>query len=759
MQKPIEIANRVATLLSRDEDDDRILADVCKFLAKSLRAEVISIYIDESSHCRLIANHGFPKDRIGKLKIGKGLGLTYHILETGRPLCLREATTHHAFYYVRGLGEERFHGFAGVPIRRKKSVVGILVAQYRRPHDTNLDEVALLETIAQQISDVVHSKIAREPEKKERVIQLQGRGVVSGIFVGKLNRVLLIEDSFQAQEAGLGLGYKIERKRLDLARGKTIDFFEKLRAETTASEAKEILSTHLTMLSDPSLLKKEESYLKKDFSAEQAVIMSMRDIARTFENISDPYIRQRSVDVYDIGRRLYRTLSRSEREESVEKERGVYLVKNPSPSTIIEGGTKRFGALLLMDESIYSHAIILARSLGIPTIVITADQAEIFQDVKSVMVDGERGHIQLDPTPVIIESYMSSHVVQIDLPREDLGACTTKDGQDIQLCMNAAFPTEVANLPVWVKEIGLYRTEFQYFLTPQIPSEEQQTRDYAEIYRAVGDRPVTLRILDIGGDKCPPSMHFAHEDNPIMGDRSIRYLLRRSDILFTQLRAMLRAQARTRGKLRVLIPMVSVYEEVSRIRDHLIKVIRDLRKEGIRAKVPPLGVMIEIPSCVQLIPKLGKLADFFCVGTNDLLQYYMACDRNNHSVNHLYRWHHPPFLMALADIAQKCENVSTDVSICGEMAGELWGSLVLIGLGYQNLSMDKRTLAVHHRLISQCQTGRLQRLIKKLLECETSLEALETMQIFLEHWTQLDAHLRELLDSELTEMLNPVRSN
>jgi phosphotransferase system enzyme I (PtsP) len=200
--------------------------------------------------------------------------------------------------------------------------------------------------------------------------------------------------------------------------------------------------------------------------------------------------------------------------------------------------------------------------------------------------------------------------------------------------------------------------------------------------------------------------------------------------------------------------MVTAYEEVSRIRDHIIKVLRDLRRDGLTLKRPPIGVMIEVPSSINLIHKLASMVDFFCVGTNDLLQYYVASDRTNSLVQYLYQWCHPAFLMTLKGVSLSCDEAKRNVSICGEMAGEMWGSLVLVGLGFRLLSMDRQVIARHHDLMAQANVKPLEKLVAKLIQCNTVLEVLEQMQLFLDKWS-LPPELKDLLQSELNNLIHP----
>jgi|SaaInlStandDraft_1057018.scaffolds.fasta_scaffold07047_6 phosphotransferase system, enzyme I, PtsP len=751
---PLEITSRVAKILQNSIEGQ--LDQVVTFLKGALGCNVVSVYACRQDGYLLIANEGFSKDKVEELVLSKGRGLVHHIIKTGKTLCLSDATTHLSFYYVQGIGEEKYHGFIGAPIKRDGEQVGALIFQYTRKFDSSLEDIALIETISQQIGHLTH---APEAEQSNQTVEakVNGRGVVTGRFHGKsVKRLTFDEGPNLSKETGQG--FEIEQKRLEAAHLRSQLFLQELKAECDSKEMEDILGAHLVMLADPKLREKEEEYLQKNASAEQAVTYATMDLAEMFKGMKDTYMQQRSVDIIDVGRRVYHSLKSSKEamsEEDGPKEKSVYLVKQLPPTVLIEEGPKLYGALVLVDENVYSHTIILAKSMGIPAVIISREQLDSLMEAQEIFVDGELGLVVPDPDELWLKVYQKAHeALEQTEEQGELPPCKTKNGTPITLAMNGGFIRDTENLPPWIPEIGLFRTEFQFYTSQRIPSEEQLTSNYSRILTNVGNRPTTLRILDAGADKQPPCLHFVHEDNPVLGARSIRFLLKNSDIFFSQLRAMLKAMGDTGGQLRILIPMVSVYEEVSRIRDHIIKVIRDLRQENYRLKMPQLGAMIEIPSCIQLIPKISSMVDFYCVGTNDLLQYYIAVDRTNSLVQYLYKWYQPSFLMALKQIAVSCEEEKRDFSICGEMAGEMWGSLVLLGLGYRNLSMDRQSIYRHHALVRNSSLRSLERLANKLIQRNTGLEVLEQLQLFLDKWS-LPKELKNLLQSELNAMINP----
>lgn len=758
MSNPIEIANRIAGIINSREDRQQKLQRVCGQISADLKADVVSVFYRQQDGCLLVAGHGAKPEQIGILFVEKGIGLVNHIVKTSRVLCLREATSHPSFFYIKGIGEEKLHGYIGTPIFRRSLIVGALIVQFYEEHEASVEEIALLETIAQQIADLVGMRKKKKAAEFKVKTKIEGRGVSPGIYFGPTSKRLLIEETLITLSENPGQGYETEKKRFDAARDQSVAFLTELKQKAESQEVRDILASHVAMLDDSILLKKIDEHLKENSPAEKAVTLAVREIARAFERISDPYIRQRSLDVMDIGRRLYHTLSQPEEWKNKESEKGsaVHIVSHLPPSSLIEGGSERFGALIMVDESIYSHSIILAKTLSIPTVIVSSEQVPALLDAERLLVDGEMGSVLINPSDILVENYKKSHAYYPEQKARELGPCRTRDGQQVNLGINIAFARECEKIPKWIPEVGLFRTEFEYFLSSRIPTEEEQLTSYRGMFVAMGKRPINMRILDIGGDKSPPSMHFMHEANPVLGYRSIRYLFKNSDIFFPQLRAMLRAQHETGGNLRIIIPMVTIYEEVSRVRDHLAKAARDLRKEDIVVKMPPLGVMIEVPSSINLIPKLTGLVDFFSVGTNDLIQYYMASDRTNSLVSHLCRWQHPPILATFADIFERCRNAGKNVTVCGEMAGELWGSLVLVGLGYRNLSMDRKFFVRHHDVLSRCHSGELTRLSRSLMESDTSVEVIEKMQICLDGWRDLPEEHREVLQSELSRMMSPV---
>ncbi len=755
---PISITNRVATIIGHGASAEDSLQEACKDIAVGLSAEIVSVYAVEKDCYRLAANFGFKESIVGKLTLNIGEGLVHRVIAKKKPLCLSEATSHQSFFYVRGLEEENYHGFSGVPIIHQRIAIGALIVQYKTGHDASLDEVALLETVAQQISQLVIKRPKSKPTvKKTAITQITGRGSTPGVFTGKV-QLMLGEELFNLEDKPNGQGLTIERKRVKGAHAVAEEYYNKLLAKAETKEGQSILSAHLTMLSDPMLKRKEEDYLKKGYSADQSVCLAVRAIAETFQKISDPLLRQRAADILDLGHHMHQTLVKPYKEDAKKSEEQAHVIvaSHPSPALLVELGKSMIGALVLIEESPYSHVIILAKSMAIPTVMISQNQFEAIRHAKILLVDGELGNLLINPESQLLEKYLNSHQAA-SLEDHDLGECITKDNEQVHLYINAAFPNEVKNIPTWIEGVGLYRTEFQYFLSPEFPSEDEQTENFITIFKNLDGQPATIRILDVGGDKNPPAMRFMHEDNPILGERSIRFLLRESKILFSQLRAMMRAQIETGADMRILIPMATVYEEVSRIRDHIYMVLRDLRKEGLKPVPPQLGVMIEVPSAISLIPKFARICDFFCVGTNDLLQYTMAADRGNSSIAYLYRWHHPSFLLTLESIVHQCDQIHRKVTICGEMASEPWGAMILLGLGFRHLSMDRSHMSRRHELLAQCSSKTLNRLLRRLLVCDTSLEILENLQIFLDGWHDINKDLRELLEKELGRMLNPGR--
>ena len=524
----------------------------------------------------------------------------------------------------------------------------------------------------------------------------KGIAVSPGVSIGKS----LIVDSED---------YRIPRREIESsqrmgeiqrARNAFRDAIEELTAleraqdEAGGGRIKDIFAVHLRFLRDRSLRRKVTDMIHADsVTAEYAVSTVLREIAAHFEtNVKDAYISERAADVYDIERRLLRRLLGTKREDILHLSEEVVVVARELSPTQTAGFNRDYVKGIASDAGgRTSHAAIVARSLGIPAVVALEDLTEVVRGGDTVIIDGNRGIVIVNPDVETIhqyEQYYREFVAlehKLDTIREK--PAVTRDGVKITLLGNIEFPDEAEILLEKGGEgIGLYRTEFLYLNRSTDPVEQEQYEAYAETVRVFKDRPVVIRTFDLGADKYTQRRRSAPEPNPFLGLRSIRFCLQNLTMFKTQLRAILRASVL--GQVKIMFPLITSIQELMQAKMILHDVMEDLDEENIKYNRDiEVGIMIETPSAALTASTLARDADFFSIGTNDLTQYTLAVDRGNELVSTLYSAADPAVLRLIRTVIQDAYKAQIDVSVCGEMASEPEYVMLLLGLGIRTLSL------------------------------------------------------------------------
>lgn len=457
---------------------------------------------------------------------------------------------------------------------------------------------------------------------------------------------------------------------------------------------KDIFAVHLRFLRDRSLRRQITDVIHAEsVTAEYAVASVLRQFAARFTEVQDSYISERAADVYDIERRLLRHLLGDKREDLGRLREEVIVVARELSPTQTAGFNKAFVKGIASDAGgRTSHAAIVARSLGIPAVVALEDLTEIVRGGDSVVIDGNRGLVIVNPDAETVEQYeaysreFTALEHKLDTIREK--PAVTRDGVRITLLANIEFPDEAEGVIEKGGEgIGLYRTEFLYLNRPTEPSEEEHYRAYAQTLHICGDRPVVIRTVDLGADKYTQSKRFAPEPNPFLGLRSIRFCLQNLAMFKAQLRAILRASVL--GQVKIMFPLITSVQELMQAKMILHDVMEDLDEEGIAYhRDMDVGIMIETPSAALMAPTLARDSDFFSIGTNDLTQYTLAVDRGNEQVSTLYSPADPAVLRLVRTVIQDAYKAQIDLSVCGEMASEPEYVMLLLGLGVRTLSLS-----------------------------------------------------------------------
>lgn len=522
------------------------------------------------------------------------------------------------------------------------------------------------------------------------------------------------------------------------ARKELEELADRVEEEVSRREA-EMVRPQAAMAEDPTFIAEaEELITEQNLNAEAAVAEVMDRFEHIMESLDDEYLRERSTDVRDAGRRILSNLLFVEGDLTPDlSEPCVVISSHLVPSLTVHLERENILAFATERGGYTSHAAILARSLGIPAVTGLEGITEEVVGGEKVVVDGQKGLAILNPSEEELETYREySEKYQTrrrKMEAEEEEPAVTTDGTRIVVQGNIGRPADLdMAVEHTVEGIGLYRTEFNYLSRSALPDEDRVAQEYGRAAAAFGEDGVVLRVLDIGGDKFPPSIPLAHEENPFLGPRGLRLLLQhKNDLMLPQLRAMLRASER--GKVSVLYPMVTSVEEVKEARDLFQKARRQVEEAGhdIRDEVQQ-GIMVEVPSCLPILSELLELSDFATVGTNDLVQYALAADRNSERMVDVYDPYYPSILRMLKQIIDTARECETEMSVCGEIAGDLEYLPVLIGLGYRKFSVNLQAVARLRHLIRTLSVERSAELAERVVQVATREEVHELTAEFSE---------------------------
>ncbi|MBF0543295.1 MAG: phosphoenolpyruvate--protein phosphotransferase [Candidatus Riflebacteria bacterium] len=502
-------------------------------------------------------------------------------------------------------------------------------------------------------------------------------------------------------------------------------------------EIANIFHAHLTLVDDPDLKKEVLKRIRERRQNVEAIVSSVtRDYSEFFKSLPDPQFQAKAIDIMDIGRRI---LSNCQDENAsplkIKPDEKVILVAEDITAADIAGfDTSMILGIATEEGTTSSHAAILARSLGIPALVQVKNLLQSVVHGKTIILDGNSGFIISNPTTAQINEckvYFEAFLAEkIDLKNIAPSLSITKDGVRIKLLANIGQIQDVDSvLTNQADGIGLYRTEFTYLIRKRFPTEKELINLYWSVIERMGDKEIVLRTIDLGGDKLSQLLKHPLEKNPELGWRAIRLSLDRPDVFRTQLRAIIKVSSKAKpGQVKVLIPMISGISELRKTKEFLGKLIEELKNE--KVEIPEqikFGVMIEVPSSALLADKIAQQVDFLSIGSNDLVQYTLAVDRTNSKVSHLYQPLNPAVLKLISLVVQSGEKHLKTVSICGELAGDPFFTILLLGLGLKELSMNSICIPKIKNIIRKISISEIKDEISKLLEMSTSEEVEEAL--------------------------------
>jgi phosphotransferase system enzyme I (PtsP) len=721
---------RIVLEFSQEAELQNALERMVYRVKKAMQTDCCSIYLADYHHQHfvLMASDGLAKSSQGQVSIGFSEGLVGLVGQREEPLNIADAQQHQDFVHAPEVEEDEFNAFLGTPIIHQRKVLGILSIQQTQSRQfTENDEAFLVTLSAQLASALANAEIKRllnlHQDKNQGVKQLHGIAGAPGIA---LSEIAVCQPQADLAAVALKKSTNTEQQllRFDQALEKTRQEFTQLSdklSESIDDDSLAIFDVYKQLLEQANLGKEVSAKIASGWRADSALKLVIDHYISQFEAIEDSYFRERATDIRDLGTRLLINIQQQAKEESSFPEQFILLAQDVTASMVAQYQHNGLLGIISLSGSNNSHAAIIARSLGLPAImgVNALVLSQLHQ--QRAIIDGYTGELFINPDETLVAEYqyllsqenaLTDKVVAVaNLPS------ITQDGHRVEVLLNAGLSAGFEHsAKLGALGIGLYRTEIPFMNRHCFPSEQEQTQLYQEVLSVFPDYSVTMRTLDVGGDKSLPYFPI-NEENPFLGWRGIRITLDHPEIFLVQVRAMMRANQEL-GNLEIMLPMISSVEEVDEairlINQAFFELQAELSKDTVvqlmaaeqdinytleqaqeKAKAksaklikPKVGIMLEVPSVIFQITALAQRVDFFSVGSNDLTQYLLAVDRNNSQVASLYDAFHPAVLSALFSIAQQSLAQKTPISLCGELASHPAGAILLLAMGFDKISMN-----------------------------------------------------------------------
>lgn len=701
---------------------------------QAMQTEVCSIYLLDKQSDRYVfmSTQGLNKEAEGRLSLAKNQGLVGLVAQREEPINLENASAHPAFKFLPDIGEEPFNSFMGTPIIHQRDVLGVLVVQQREDRRFTEIEESFLVTIAAQLAGVIaHAQVTGaitqidEKQATKRDVRFNGLSGAPGVAIGEAVVVSPQADLTTVQDRRCS---DIEEEIdffnvcLESVRSDIKDLREKFSQRIAAQEIA-LFDVYLQMLDDSAIGGEVVNRIRTGQWAQGALSDVILEHVQGFELMDDPYMRERAADVKDLGMRVLGYLQEAEPVKREYSHNIILVAEELSASMLGMVPREYLVGMVSVSGSSNSHVAILARSMGIPTVMGVMGMPYKKLDGQNIVIDGYHGVVIANVSDAMNKRYQ-------DICEEEKLAikgleqiknlpCETLDHYRLPLLVNTGLMMDVGRyLEQGAEGVGLFRTEVSFLMSERFPSEEEQRATYRAQLEAFHPMSVVMRTLDIGGDKSLPYFPI-EEDNPFLGWRGIRVTLDHPEIFLVQIRAMLKASSGL-DNLQILLPMIASINEFVDAKDLIKRAYAELIADGWQVKMPPVGIMIEVPSAVYLMQEMARKADFLSVGSNDLTQYLLAVDRNNPRVAHLYQSYHPAVLRACYEIAKVAHEEGKPVSVCGELAGDPAAAVLLMAMGFTHLSMNATSIPRVKSMIRLIEMTTAKKLLEVVLKLDNS---------------------------------------
>src|ERR1700757_2423348 len=740
---PRVLLRRLREVMAEPVSAQDRLDKIVVLIAANMVAEVCSVYVLRvDATLELYATEGLNREAVHHTVMRGDEGLVGLVASQASAINLSNAQAHPAFSFRPENGKKIYHAFLGVPILRAGNTLGVLVVQNRARRTYSEEEVEALQTTAMVVAEMIASGElsalalpGAEPAARHTV-HLSGSALADGIALGHVvlhePRVVItnfIADDVQKEVARLTTAVETLRTSLDemLEHGDVVE----------GGEHRDVLEAYRMFAYDRGWVHKLEEAVMPGLRAEAAVERVQSDTRARMLRQTDPFLRERLHDLDDLANRLMRQLTGRDHAPSREQlpENAILVARSMGPAALLDYDRKRLRGLVLEEGGPHSHVTIVARALGIPAVGEIDNATGIADPGDAVIVDGTTGELHIRPLPDMEAAYAER--VRLRARRQQQYSalrdkpCVTRDGAVMTLLLNAGLSVDLPHISdTGAGGIGLFRTELQFMVAPSFPRTTEQYALYRSVLDAAGEKPVTFRTLDIGGDKLLPYMRNVEEENPALGWRAIRLGLDRPGLLRTQLRALLRAGS---GRaLKIMFPMVSTVQEFDQAKEFVERELTHLRRHG--HKLPDqveIGTMLEVPSLLYQLDELLDRVDFLSVGSNDLVQFFYAADRGNSRVADRFDAISAPVLRALKVVADRGRAHAKPVTLCGELASKPIGALALVAIGYRSFSLSPSAVGPVKAMLLDLNAGKAAALMQPLIDSPSgSLPIRERLKAF-----------------------------
>ncbi|MDG2533524.1 phosphoenolpyruvate--protein phosphotransferase [Sphingomonas sp. HITSZ_GF] len=718
-----EILTRLHDVMASRNPAQSKLNSVVNIIGEALTSEVCSIYLLREGLLELFATRGLSQEAVHVTKLALGEGLVGTIAQNVETLNLDEAEMHPAFAYRPETGEEAFHSFAGVPIIRRERAVGVLAVQHAESRRYASEEIEALQTVAMVLSELIANADLIDPASGGGSTRLQSTapelghgfklvdGMAAGVAVFHQPRITIEHTVAEDTEA--------ERHRVYAAFDKMREQIDRMASQAEfggGSEQDEILATYKMFAYDEGWSRRINEAIDSGLTAEAAIERVQQRTRQRMREIDDPLLRDRMHDLEDLANRLLRIVSGQlgTAAQMGLRQDSILIAKNLGPAELLEYDRRRLKGVILEEGSLTAHVTIVARAMGVPVLGRVRNIRQMIAEGDMLLLDTGEESLFVRPTQAMLEAFEAklalSQKRRAAFAQMRGVAPVTADGHRVAVMINAGLRDDMAALDLTGADgIGLFRTEFQFLVSATLPQREAQKRLYKDVLEAAGDRPVTFRTVDIGGDKALPYLNHdedGEEENPAMGWRALRLALDRDGLMKAQARALIEAGA---GRpLNIMFPMVSEPWEFDAARDLFEAQRTWLAARG--RKMPTeirYGAMLEVPALAEVLDLLLPRLDFLSIGTNDLTQFLFAADRAHPKLALRYDWLSPSILRFLKRVSDQCAAAGVPVGVCGEMGGRPLEALALIGLGIDRLSITPAAVGPIKAMVRSLDRGKL----------------------------------------------------